>query len=424
MKAIVLAAGQGKRLCPFTQTRPKHMIPIAGRPLLEHLLISLRENEVKDVVLVVGYLGEQIQKFLGDGSDFGMKIEYATQDKIEGTASAIKVAKEYISEDKYLVVNGDLYVSSNAVKEVLSQTRSSEMLVSVVPVSFPERYGVVEISSDTIKNIIEKPSSENKVSLLVNAGMYVLSKDVFRWINRTSRSNRQEYEITATIQNMIDNGFTFKPVLIEPNDWLDIGRPWDLLRALERILTKEDLTNYGEIEKGVVLSGPIGIAKNARIRSGTYIEGPVYIDIGSDIGPNCYIRPYTSIGSRCRIGNACEVKNSLLFEDIHIAHLSYIGDSVIGANCNFGAGTITANLRLDDETVKVRVKNTLEDSGLKKVGAFIGDEVKTAINVNLMPGVKIGSGAWIGPNMSVYSDIAPGEFILGRQDVVSKKVPK
>jgi len=424
MKAIVLAAGQGKRLCPFTQTRPKHMIPIAGRPLLEHLLISLRENEVKDVVLVVGYLGEQIQKFLGDGSDFGMKIEYATQDKIEGTASAIKVAKEYISEDKYLVVNGDLYVSSNAVKEVLSQTRSSEMLVSVVPVSFPERYGVVEISSDTIKNIIEKPSSENKVSLLVNAGMYVLSKDVFRWINRTSRSNRQEYEITATIQNMIDNGFTFKPVLIEPNDWLDIGRPWDLLRALERILTKEDLTNYGEIEKGVVLSGPIGIAKNARIRSGTYIEGPVYIDIGSDIGPNCYIRPYTSIGSRCRIGNACEVKNSLLFEDIHIAHLSYIGDSVIGANCNFGAGTITANLRLDDETVKVRVKNTLEDSGLKKVGAFIGDEVKTAINVNLMPGVKIGSGAWIGPNMSVYSDIAPGEFILRRQDVVSKKVPK
>lgn len=423
MKAIVLAAGHGKRLRPFTHTRPKHIIPIAGRPLLEHLLISLRENEVREVVLVVGYLGEQIQNFLGDGSDFGMKIEYATQDKIEGTASAIKVAKEYISEDKFLVVNGDLFVSSNAVKEVLSQTSSGEMIVSVVPVNFPERYGVVEINGETIKNIIEKPSCE-KVGEFVNAGLYVFSKDVFRWIKRTSKSNRQEYEITATIQNMIDNGFTFKPVLIKANDWLDIGRPWDLLRALERILTKEHLTNNGEIEKGVVLSGPIGIAKNVRIRSGTYVEGPVYIDSGSDIGPNCYIRPYTSIGSRCRIGNACEVKNSLLFEDTHVAHLSYIGDSVIGANCNFGAGTITANLRLDDATVKVRVKDILEDSGLRKVGAFIGDEVKTAINVNLMPGVKIGFGAWIGPNTSVYRDIAPGEFILGRQDAVSRKVTK
>jgi bifunctional UDP-N-acetylglucosamine pyrophosphorylase/glucosamine-1-phosphate N-acetyltransferase len=424
MKAIVLAAGQGKRLRPFTHTRPKHMIPIAGRPLLEHLLISLRENEVKEVVLVVGYLGEQIRNFLGDGSDFGMKIEYATQNSIEGTASAIKATKEYVSEDKFLVVNGDLFVSSKAIREVLSQRSSDEMLVSVVPVIFPERYGVVEIKDDAIKNIIEKPSSEKKVSKLVNAGVYVFDKDVFRWINRTIRSNRHEYEITATIQNMIDNGFTFKPVVIEPNHWLDIGRPWDLLRALEKILTKENLKNNGDVEEGVVLSGPIGIAKDTRIRSGTYVEGPVYIDSESDIGPNCYIRPYTSIGSRCRIGNACEVKNSLLFEDTHVAHLSYIGDSVIGANCNFGAGTVTANLRLDDATVKVRVKDTLEDSGMRKVGAFIGDRVRTAINVNLMPGVKIGSGAWIGPNTSIYSDVASGEFMLGKQDLVSKKVPK
>jgi len=424
MKAIVLAAGQGKRLRPFTYTRPKHMIPIAGRPLLEHLLRSLRENEVKEVLLVVGYLDKQIRNFLGDGSDLGMKIEYVTQDNIEGTASAIEVTKEYISEDTFLVVNGDLLVTPKAIREILSQQSSDEMIVSVVPVIFPERYGIVEIKDEMIKSIIEKPLSEKIASDLVNAGMYVFNKDVFRWINRTSRSNRHEYEITATIQNMIDNGFTFKPVMIEPNDWLDIGRPWDLLKALEKILTKEALINEGDIEKGVVLSGPIGIAENTRIRSGTYVEGPVYIDSESDIGPNCYIRPYTSIGSRCRIGNACEVKNSLLLEDTHVAHLSYIGDSVIGANCNFGAGTITANLRLDDATVKVGDGAKRVDSGMRKVGAFIGDAVKTAINVNLMPGVKIGPGAWIGPNISVYRDIAPGEFIFGRQDVVSKKVPK
>ncbi len=422
MKAIVLAAGQGKRLLPFTHTRPKHMIPIAGRPLLEHLLISLRENEIKEIILVVGYLGTQIRSYLGDGSNFGIKIEYVTQDKIEGTASAIEVAEEYINEEKFLVVNGDLFVSSKAVREVLSQY-SNEMIVSVVPTIFPERYGIVDIKDNTIKNIIEKPSEKN-ANKLVNAGIYIFFKDVFRWIQRTKRSNRQEYEITATIQNMINDGFTFKPAVIDSNDWLDIGRPWDLLRALEKILKKEALINNGDIEEGVVFTGPIGIANKTRIRSGTYIEGPVYIDSESDIGPNCYIRPYTSIGSKCRIGNACEVKNSLLFDYTHVAHLSYIGDSVIGANCNFGAGTITANLRLDDATVKVRVKDKLEDSGMRKLGAFIGDEVKTAVNVNLMPGVKIGFRAWIGPNTSVYRDVEPSEFLLGRQDVTSKNVLK
>jgi len=423
MKAIVLVAGQGKRLLPFTNTRPKHMIPIAGRPLLEHLLISLRENEVKEIILVVGYLGKQIRSFFGDGSNFGIKIEYVTQEKIEGTASAIEVAKEYVQEEKFLVVNGDLFISSKAVGKVLSQQSSSEMTVSVVSSTFPERYGVVDVKDNAIKKITEK-TSENNVSDLVNAGIYVFHQDVFRWISRTERSNRREYEITGTIQNMIDNGFTFKPVVIDSNNWLDIGRPWDLLVALKKILKKEALMNNGDIEKGVVFTGPIGIARNTRIRSGTYIEGPVYIDGEADIGPNCYIRPYTSIGSKCRIGNACEVKNSLLLENTHLAHLSYIGDSVVGANCNFGAGTITANLRLDDATVKVRVKDKLEDSGMRKLGAFIGDGVKTAVNVNLMPGVKIGFGAWIGPNTSVYSDVEPGEFLLGRQDVISKNVIK
>jgi len=292
MKAIVLVAGQGKRLLPFTNTRPKHMIPIAGRPLLEHLLISLRENEVKEIILVVGYLGKQIRSFFGDGSNFGIKIEYVTQEKIEGTASAIEVAKEYVQEEKFLVVNGDLFISSKAVGKVLSQQSSSEMTVSVVSSTFPERYGVVDVKDNAIKKITEK-TSENNVSDLVNAGIYVFHQDVFRWICRTERSNRREYEITGTIQNMIDNGFTFKPVVIDSNNWLDIGRPWDLLVALKKILKKEALMNNGDIEKGVVFTGPIGIARNTRIRSGTYIEGPVYIDGEADIGPNCYIRPYT-----------------------------------------------------------------------------------------------------------------------------------
>jgi bifunctional UDP-N-acetylglucosamine pyrophosphorylase/glucosamine-1-phosphate N-acetyltransferase len=156
------------------------------------------------------------------------------------------------------------------------------------------------------------------------------------------------------------------------------------------------------------------------VRSGAYIEGPSLIDEESDVGPNCYIRPCTSIGKKVRIGNACEIKNSIIMDNTHIGHLSYVGDSVLGEKCNLGAGTITANYRLGSGTIKMMIKDKVVDSGRRKLGAILGDEVKTGINALLMPGVKVGNNCWVGPNVMLQRDLASETVILLKQGLEEK----
>ncbi|MEM2119086.1 MAG: glucose-1-phosphate thymidylyltransferase, partial [Candidatus Bathyarchaeia archaeon] len=211
-------------------------------------------------------------------------------------------------------------------------------------------------------------------------------------------------------------------VEISQNDWFDIGRPWDLLEANRWALTRMRHKVDGTVEKDAHLVGPVTVAETARIRSGAYVEGPTLIEEGSDIGPNCYIRPYTSIGRHVRVGNACEIKNSILMDGVHIGHLSYVGDSVLGENCNLGAGTITANYRLDAKTVKMMVKNNLIDSERRKLGAILGDNVKSGINALFMPGVKVGVNSWVGPNVVVERDLPNDSVVLLKQTVEKKEL--
>ncbi|RLI17918.1 glucose-1-phosphate thymidylyltransferase, partial [Candidatus Bathyarchaeota archaeon] len=166
----------------------------------------------------------------------------------------------------------------------------------------------------------------------------------------------------------------------------------------------------------------VSVAETARIRSGAYIEGPAFIDEESDIGPNCYIRPCTSIGKKVRIGNACEIKNSIIMDNTHIGHLSYVGDSIIGENCNLGAGTITANYRLDAKTIKMKIKDKVVDSERTKLGAVLGDNVKAGINTLFMPGVKVGCNSWIGPNVVVYRDLPPNTITLLKQSLEQREL--
>jgi len=203
---------------------------------------------------------------------------------------------------------------------------------------------------------------------------------------------------------------------------MDIGRPWDLLEANRWALTRSEHRVLGSVETGVHIIGHVTVAETARIRSGAYIEGPALIDEESDVGPNCYIRAGTSIGRKVRVGNACEIKNSIIMDGTHVGHLSYVGDSILGENCNLGAGTVTANYRLDEGTVKMNIKDAVVDSGRTKLGAVLGDGVKAGINSLFMPGVKVGTGSWIGPNVVVNRDVPSGTVLLLKQELEEKKL--
>ena len=423
MKTVILAAGKGVRLQPITLTRPKVLIPIGGKPLLEHMLKAISECGINEVLIIVYYMAEKIKEHLGD-SPYGFKVEYARQKGVLGTANAISLAESYINGD-FLVVYGDLLISGGVIKSVLEIHRKlkPQMTMALVEVENFRQYGMVKVENNRVVEIVEKPEFWDGEKL-ANAGIYVFSSSIFDEIRKTEPSKRGEIEITDTIQALIDSGAEIAYAKISRKDWLDVGRPWDILEANKRVLMNLKPEINGWIESGATITGPVIIGEDTKIRSGAYIEGPVFIGEESDIGPNCYIRPFTSIGRDVRIGNACEIKNSVVMDHARIGHLSYVGDSIIGEECNLGAGTITANLRFDKKPIKMMVKGELVSSGRKKLGTIMGDKAQTGIGVLIMPGIKIGPESWIGPGTIVYRDVPKKTFVIAKQELEFRMVPE
>lgn len=413
MKGVVLAAGEGRRLDPLTLTRPKQILPVAGHPLLEVILNGLKQAGIREVLLIVSHFKEKIIDLFGEGDALGLELEYAVQPRSLGTANAIGLAKEFVGQENFIATNGDVLTNSRNYSKLIEyhNKRKCKATIGLAEVSDTSMYSVVKRDTkERITDITEKPRPDEVTGNLASSGIMVLSPDIFDAIEKTPRSRRNEYEITDSIQIMInENDVVYGYVLSDY--WIDIGCPWDLLEANKILLKKEELEVEGKIESGAVLVGPVGVKSGATIRSGSYIEGPSLIDEMADIGPNCYIRPNTYIGKECRIGNACEIKNCMILDGTHIAHLSYVGDSIIGENVNFGAGTITANLRLDERSIPVTLKGIRVDSGRRKLGVIMGDGVKTGIGVMIMPGLKIGPNSMIDPNLTVWKDIPPNKHL-------------
>lgn len=423
MKAVILAAGEGIRLHPLTLTRPKHLIPVGGKPLLEHVLTSLKAAEISEALIVVHYMADKIRQYFGDGSHLGMKLEYVFQKQIGGTADAVGVAEDHVKED-FLLVDGGHYFTPIVVENILRSYEKEKPIaaMTIVPVKNPKEYGIVALDGSHVTNIIEKPKPQEAPTNLANASVYIFQPRIFDKIRRTSKSPRGELEITDSLRLLIQEEKNHVlAVQASSNEWLDVGRPWDLFDANQRALNQAEPIVKGEIEDGAHLIGSVTIGKHARIRSGAYIQGPAYIGEHSDIGPNCYIRPYTSIGKNVRIGNACEIKNSIIMDKAHIGHLSYVGDSIIGEECNLGAGTIIANYRFDAKTIKMTIKEEVVDTERTKLGVILGGRVKTGINTLFMPGVKVGNDSWIGPNAIVYRDVPPDTALLLKQETEQKE---
>jgi UDP-N-acetylglucosamine diphosphorylase / glucose-1-phosphate thymidylyltransferase / UDP-N-acetylgalactosamine diphosphorylase / glucosamine-1-phosphate N-acetyltransferase / galactosamine-1-phosphate N-acetyltransferase len=424
MKAVVLAAGEGTRMWPLAATKPKHLLPVAGKPIISYILQALAHNSVRDILMVVGFKGDQIESALGDGTRYGVNIEYLNQPRWTGTASALKVAHAAAGDEPFLAIYGDLWVSSAAIQAVVEKSQESSKVMGVVRVENPSQFGVVTLRRERLVAIREKPSKPRQTEGWVNSGVYVLDEEVFAAVERTSKSKRAEYELTSSLQHLLDEGKEVMGAVIAREDWMDVGRPWDLLEANERILANLPHRVNGTVEQGAVLKGPIWLEESASIKSGSYVEGPVYIGRESRVGPNARIRPSTSIEDNVLVGTSCEVKNSIIMAGTRVPHLSYIGDSIIGENCNLAAGTITANIRLDQRVLSLKVKGQLHSTGRKKLGVIMGDEVQTGINASIMPGVRVGSGSHIGPGTVIFGDVPAGHVVFVKQSLMKKLAKK
>jgi len=428
MKAVILAAGKGSRLNPITSTVPKPMIPIGGKPLLEHALLNLRDIGVQEILIIVGYKEEIIKNYFGNGlSKFKVKIQYTTQLEHLGTAHAVAFAKDFVGDDDFFLMYGDLLTDPQVFKDILEiyQKSSCEGLISLFEVNNPQEYGIISLNNEAyVEKISEKPSIDLNLGNLANAGIFIFNPLIFEAIELTELSVRNEYEFTDSMQILINQlKGKIKGYIIKDLFWSDIGLPWHLLDANEFILKRLKSSLKGKIEENVNVSGNVFIGKNTLVKSGSYIQGPCYIGEKSLIGPNAYIRPYTYIGNNCHIGMS-EVKNSLIFSNTSIPHFNYIGDSIICENVNLGAGTKISNLRFDNKSISMIIKGKSINSGRRKLGAIIGPNTQTGINSSIMCGKNIGRDSIIGAHTIVNEDIPSNTLYYQNENGIIKKARK
>ncbi|MEM4268189.1 MAG: sugar phosphate nucleotidyltransferase [Candidatus Woesearchaeota archaeon] len=396
MQAVILAAGKSTRTYPLTLTRPKPLLPVLNKPILQHNLEAL-SGLINEAIIVVGWKKEMIiERF---GKKFGkIRIKYIEQEEAQGTAHAVLQAEKHIKGDRFIVVYGDDLYSGKDILRLMKHKNAA----LVKEVSNPERFGIYKAKGRIATKLVEKPKEH--IGNLANTGCYIFQKKLFTLLKSVKmHPERKEYELTDAVAMLIQKRqFYLEKVL---DYWLSIGYPWNLLEANEFLLQRiKEPCIAGEVMQGVHIYGILILGKGSVIRPGVFIEGTVIIGENCRIGPNCYLRDDTVIGNNCHIGQAVEIKNSVIMDHTKINHLSYVGDSVIGEHCNFGAGTITANLRHDNENIMTPVNNSMINTGRRKLGAIIGDHVHTGINTSIYPGRKIWPGVGTRPGEAVDKD--------------------
>jgi len=330
MKGLVLSGGYGTRLRPLTHTGPKQLIPIANKPNILYCIEDLRDAGITDIAVILGnVMPEKVQEFLGDGSKFGVKITYIVQGEPKGIAQAVSLSEEFMGKEPFVMYLGDNLLK-NGIKMIPKkmQEEKADCVISLMPVSDPQRYGLAELTPDGKKVIraVEKPK-EPKSNLAV-IGVYAFNETFFKVYPRLKPSWRNEYEITDAITLLIESGYKVIPHMVE-GWWKDTGKPEDILEANHLILDGVESSNEGRIEDGASVVGRVKIGKGTIILGKSVVKGPSIIGENAKIGPNAYIGPYTAIGDRCQISNV-EVDDSIVMDDAVIDIDKKIVRSIIG----------------------------------------------------------------------------------------------
>ncbi len=401
MKAIILAAGEGLRCRPLTLTRSKAMLPVANKPLLEHIITAVAENDIKEIILVVGYQKERIMDYFRDGLEFGVKIDYVFQGAQLGTAHAVKQAREYVDSD-FLVINGDNLVDRSTIADLLSGKKGSVTLLAVKREQ-TTGYGVVISEAGRVTKLLEKP--KEMVSHFVNAGIYIFTMEIFDEIDRTPLSIGGEYAITDTIQQLIMKG-NYVSVVESKSLWMDAVHSWDFLKANAVLLESCRKERSGIIEQGATIKGEVSIGTNSIIRAGCYVLGPAVIGKNCDIGPNAVIMPSTAIGDNASIDSSVEIENSIIMNDVRVGSGSCISNSIIGANNTIGCQFSTETGR----ELMIEMKGMLHHAEL--LGTVMGDDNSIGNRVLIRAGKMVANNCTIEAGATVHKDIPSGSIVI------------
>jgi len=441
IEVVVLAAGQGSRM---KSGLPKVLHPIAGKPMLAHVLDSAREVKAEALHVVVGHGAEQVQEYFADDKD----LTWALQKEQKGTGHAVQMALEHLAEEGVtLILYGDVpLIQSNTLQALIDIAAHKKLGLLTVNMDDPTGYGrIVRNDSGAVQSIVEhKDASDSQKTIKeCNTGILAVPTDkLHTWLPALSNDNAQgEYYLTDIIAMSVDDAMpieTLQPEFAEETfgvnnraQQAELER-WYQARLVQTLMT-EGVTvldpqrldirpghtrgvTVGRdvvLDVNVILEGEVVlgdgvyveancIIRNSVIAPGTHVKAYSHIEDalikeGCEVGPYARLRPGTQLENGAKVGNFCEVKKSIIGEGSKVNHLTYIGDTQIGQGANIGAGTITCNY-----------------DGVNKFNTVIGDHAFIGSNSSLVAPVNIGKGATVGAGSTITKDVEENKLAVGR----------
>jgi len=419
-QAVILAAGQSSRFWPLN-LRHKSLIKIMGRPLIWYTIESLKRVGIKDIIVVQGPKKDVEEEL----KSYQLDIKYLIQEEPKGMGDALWQAKNLLKK-RFLVLNAErIDVSdiiqnskvaegprpfrkkSGACQAGKSQNYNSKFksLLFGQKTENPRLFGIAKLAGNRILEIVEKPKKGKEPSNIRVLGIYILEPSFF---NIYRKVKKHLYDFEEALSEYMKKNYVKIEILKKLKQELpSLKYPWhlfDVVKYLFNKFLKKKISKSARRAKNIIIEGKVSIGENTKIFEGAVIKGPCYIGKNCLIGNNSLIRGYTNLEDNVLIGALSEVKNSIFQEDIH-THSGYFGDSIFGQGCRLGAGTITANVRIDRGEIKSVVKGEKIGTGLNALGCLMGENSKTGIHCSLMPGLLIGSNCQIGPNSVVFENI-------------------
>lgn len=328
MKGLILSGGKGTRLRPLTYTSAKQLVPVANKPVLFYGIEAIAAAGIRDIGIVVGDTRAEIRAAVGDGSRFGVRVEYIEQEAPLGLAHAVKISQPFIGDSPFVMYLGDNLLASGIthfVREFEQQKPAAQILLARVP--DPQMFGVAELKDGRVVRLVEKPKEHIGDHALV--GVYMFGPEVFASVNRIRPSFRNELEITDAIQDLIDRGLTVRPHVVE-GWWKDTGKLEDMLEANRLILETFEPRIEGRIDAESRIEGKVVIEPGAVVER-SVVRGPAIIGRGARV-IHAYVGPFTAISDNVEIEDA-EIEHSIVLEGSSLRDLSHrVSDSLIGRN--------------------------------------------------------------------------------------------
>jgi mannose-1-phosphate guanylyltransferase len=374
-QAVVLVGGEGTRLRPITSRLPKPVAPLVCRPFIGYVLENLARHGVQRVVFSSGYLAEVIEKTVGDGSRFGLRVSYAVEGQPLGTAGAIKNAESQLAPERFFALNGDVLCDVNLTELAAKHVAAGAVAtIYLTPVEDPRRYGLVRLRpNDSVSEFLEKPG-EFDGPALINAGVYVLEPSVLAMI-----PSGQMFSIERGVfPELARAGTLFGHATADY--WRDIGTPESYLGAHFDIL--EQRVGMAVIEQ----MGPdyLYVSPNAVVEPGARVVPPAYVDDGAAISASAQVGPLAVVGAGSRIGAGAHVSESVLQENVRVAADARVLHSVVVRDSSIGAGS------------------ELEQ-------AILGEGCQIGAGNRLMKGVSLSPGTVLPDGSVTFRDLGDGE---------------